>query len=93
MAGVPEKLPIPAIPRRMGQCLRCRADARCEVGEGDPHAYFDRYFQPYAVVRQTGPLREDIGLITGYYEPLLKGSRNAVREIPRRVVWARRQIC
>jgi membrane-bound lytic murein transglycosylase A len=40
-------------------------------------AYFDRYFEPYAVVRQTGPLREDTGLATGYYEPLLKGSRNA----------------
>ena len=40
-------------------------------------AYFDRYFEPYAVVRQTGPLREDTGLITGYYEPLLKGSRSA----------------
>jgi membrane-bound lytic murein transglycosylase A len=40
-------------------------------------AYFDRYFEPYAVVRQTGPLREDTGLITGYYEPLLKGSRVA----------------
>lgn len=40
-------------------------------------AYFDRYFQPYAIVRQTGSLREDTGLITGYYEPLLKGSRSA----------------
>ena len=40
-------------------------------------AYFDRYFEPYAVVRQTGPLREDTGLITGYYEPLLKGARSA----------------
>jgi membrane-bound lytic murein transglycosylase A len=40
-------------------------------------SYFDRYFEPYAVVRQTGPLREDTGLITGYYEPLLKGSRSA----------------
>ena len=40
-------------------------------------AYFDRYFEPYAIVRQTGALREDTGLITGYYEPLLKGARNA----------------
>ena len=39
--------------------------------------FFDRYFEPYAVVRQTGSLREDTGLITGYYEPLLKGSRVA----------------
>ena len=40
-------------------------------------SYFDRYFEPYAIVRQTGALREETGLITGYYEPLLKGSRNA----------------
>ncbi len=40
-------------------------------------AYFDRYFQAYAIVRQTGTLREDTGLITGYYEPLLKGARSA----------------
>lgn len=45
-------------------------------------AFFDRYFQPYAVVRQTGPLREDTGLITGYYEPLLKGSRSASAKFP-----------
>jgi len=38
-------------------------------------AYFDRYFEPYAVVKQTGTLREDNGLITGYYEPFLNGSR------------------
>lgn len=40
-------------------------------------AYFDRYFEPYAVVKMTGTLREDTGLLTGYYEPLLKGSRSA----------------
>jgi membrane-bound lytic murein transglycosylase A len=38
-------------------------------------AYFDRYFEPFAVVKLTGALREDTGLITGYYEPLLKGAR------------------
>ncbi|MEJ1962574.1 MAG: MltA domain-containing protein [Gammaproteobacteria bacterium] len=38
-------------------------------------AYFTRYFEPYAVLKQAGSLREDTGLITGYYEPLLKGSR------------------
>jgi len=39
-------------------------------------AYFDRYFEPFAVVKLTGALREDTGLITGYYEPLLKGARS-----------------
>lgn len=38
-------------------------------------AYFDRHFEPYAVVKQTGALREDVGLITGYFEPMLNGSR------------------
>jgi len=38
-------------------------------------AYFDRYFEPFAVVKLTGTVREDTGLITGYYEPLLMGAR------------------
>jgi membrane-bound lytic murein transglycosylase A len=37
--------------------------------------FFDRHFQPYAVVKMTGTLREESGLITGYYEPLLQGAR------------------
>jgi membrane-bound lytic murein transglycosylase A len=37
--------------------------------------FFDRFFQPYAVVKHTGALREETGLITGYYEPLLNGAR------------------
>lgn len=37
--------------------------------------YFDRYFEPFAVVKWTGPVREDVGLITGYFEPMLNGSR------------------
>lgn len=38
-------------------------------------AYFVSYFDPYKVVRRTGSQREDTGLITGYFEPLLHGSR------------------
>ena len=66
--------------------LRFRAEwtAACTAAQGLDgkssraiRGFFDRYFEPYAVVRQTGPLREDTGLITGYYEPLLKGSRVA----------------
>ena len=68
------------------RALRFRADwtGACAAAESldaqsakSLRAYFDRYFQPVAVVRQTGPLREETGLITGYYEPLLKGSRSA----------------
>jgi membrane-bound lytic murein transglycosylase A len=41
----------------------------------DVRTFFDRHFQPYAVVKMTGTLREESGLITGYYEPLLQGAR------------------
>jgi membrane-bound lytic murein transglycosylase A len=44
---------------------------------GAVRAFFNQYFEPYAVVKQTGTLREESGLITGYYEPLLKGSRTS----------------
>ena len=39
--------------------------------------YFQSYFEPYKIVRRTGSTREDTGLITGYFEPLLHGSRTA----------------
>jgi len=37
--------------------------------------YFESYFEPYEIVKRAGATREDTGLITGYYEPLLHGSR------------------
>ena len=41
----------------------------------DIRAYFAANFAPYKVVKKTGPEREDTGLVTGYFEPLLHGSR------------------
>jgi membrane-bound lytic murein transglycosylase A len=39
-------------------------------------AFFEAYFTPYRIVRVESPqLSSDSGLITGYYEPLLRGSR------------------
>ncbi len=45
-------------------------------------AYFQGAFEPYKIVKRTGTagapagtVREDTGLITGYFEPLLYGSR------------------
>jgi membrane-bound lytic murein transglycosylase A len=38
-------------------------------------AYFAAHFTPYKVIKRTGREREDTGLITGYFEPLLQGSR------------------
>jgi len=37
--------------------------------------FFESYFEPYKIVKRTGATREDKGLITGYFEPILRGSR------------------
>jgi membrane-bound lytic murein transglycosylase A len=39
-------------------------------------AYYQGAFEPYKVVTRTGPIQQDTGLITGYFEPLLYGSRS-----------------
>ncbi len=38
-------------------------------------AYFQQYFEPYRILQVPNVGRENTGLITGYYEPLLMGSR------------------
>ena len=38
-------------------------------------AFLEQHLQPYRVLRVTGHKREKTGLVTGYYEPLLRGSR------------------
>lgn len=41
-------------------------------------AFFEAYFTPYRIVRVESPRSiSETGLITGYYEPLLRGSRKA----------------
>lgn len=42
---------------------------------GDVRAFFERYFQPFAIAKQVGSQTDSVGLITGYFEPLLYGSR------------------
>jgi membrane-bound lytic murein transglycosylase A len=42
--------------------------------------YFEQYFEPYQILKVPSPIREDTGLITGYYEPLLKGARSPSAE-------------
>jgi membrane-bound lytic murein transglycosylase A len=49
------------------------AVALTEVNDVAARAFFEKYFLPYVVYADEG--RTD-GLITGYYEPLLHGSRN-----------------
>jgi membrane-bound lytic murein transglycosylase A len=47
------------------------ADSRAGI-----RAYFESAFEPYKVVKRTGRVEDDTGLITGYFEPLLYGSRS-----------------
>ena len=42
-------------------------------------AYFEKYFTPYAIGTADG---RDTGLVTGYYEPLLIGSRSRSARFP-----------
>jgi membrane-bound lytic murein transglycosylase A len=60
----------------------------CSLGQGLPKAdeaaarqFFESAFTPYALVSSEGP---DSGLITGYYEPIIDGSRwyNAINRYP-----------
>jgi membrane-bound lytic murein transglycosylase A len=64
--------------------LRFRAEwsAPCTSAQTVPansaaaiRAYFESAFEPYKIVKRTGPIQEDTGLVTGYFEPLLYGSR------------------
>lgn len=38
-------------------------------------AFIEQHLMPYRIVRMTGRKRDSSGLVTGYYEPLLRGSR------------------
>lgn len=40
-------------------------------------AYFAADFAPYKVIKRAGTERQDTGLVTGYFEPLLHGSRTS----------------
>jgi membrane-bound lytic murein transglycosylase A len=42
----------------------------------DVRAFFERYFEPFEILTQTGPRSSDQGLMTGYFEPVLDGSRS-----------------
>lgn len=44
---------------------------------GAIRSYFESYFEPFRLVKRAGKVREETGLITGYFEPLLHGSRVA----------------
>ena len=59
-----------AEPAMMAACEDAKALASSKVDRAAARAYFESHFTPHRVVHAGGQ-----GLLTGYYEPLIKGSR------------------
>lgn len=55
------------------------ARAQTDTATGGLRAWFESTFQPWALVNPDGSRQ---GLITGYYEPILKGSRQRSKAYP-----------
>ncbi|MCL2873004.1 MAG: murein transglycosylase A [Betaproteobacteria bacterium] len=54
----------------------CRAAEGVDPARSDAvRAFFEAYFQPWQILANSSDGAADHGLITGYYEPLLAGSR------------------
>jgi membrane-bound lytic murein transglycosylase A len=51
------------------------AAAVTDESPGALRAYFEQYFEPYEILKVPSTVREDTGLITGYYEPQVMGAR------------------
>ena len=67
----------PALRKRDGLiweevCAFADVLAKGQPGEQQARRFFTTHFQPWRLVKPDGELQ---GLVTGYYEPLLKGSR------------------
>jgi len=65
---------LPADPKALGISLRdpCRAAKSLDISEGTrARAFFEEHFLPLRISR----LGEDAGFVTGYYEPVIDGSR------------------
>ena len=57
----------------------CGAVVAASPGDADfVRAFVERHLTPLRVVRMTGRKRDTRGLVTGYYEPLLRGSRERI---------------
>jgi membrane-bound lytic murein transglycosylase A len=64
----------PAEPKALGTSLRepCRATKALDIRDGArARAFFEAHFLPLQISR----LGEDAGFVTGYYEPIIEGSR------------------
>jgi membrane-bound lytic murein transglycosylase A len=75
-----------ALPAFLESCraglLRTQWSAVCNAAQAVPadssasvRAFFEAQFEPYKLIKRSGGAREETGLITGYFEPLLHGSR------------------
>jgi membrane-bound lytic murein transglycosylase A len=53
----------------------CTEARNLDPRTADLHEFFEQHFEAYSVQSETGRRREATGLVTGYYEPLLQGSR------------------
>src|SRR5450432_712828 len=65
---------LPADPKALGISLRdpCRAAKSLDISDGaKARAFFEERFLPLRISR----LGEDAGFVTGYYEPVIDGSR------------------
>jgi membrane-bound lytic murein transglycosylase A len=65
---------LPADPKALGISLRdpCRAARAADISDGPKaKAFFEEHFLPLRISR----LGEDDGFVTGYYEPVIDGSR------------------
>jgi membrane-bound lytic murein transglycosylase A len=65
---------LPADPKALGISLRepCRAAKAADISDGaKAKAFFEEYFLPLKISR----LGETDGFVTGYYEPVIDGSR------------------
>jgi membrane-bound lytic murein transglycosylase A len=65
---------LPADPKALGTSLRdpCRAARAAEITDGaKARAFFEQNFLPFRISR----LGEGEGFVTGYYEPVIDGSR------------------
>ena len=79
----------PADPKALGTSLRdpCRAARAKDVSDGArAKAFFEEHFLPLRISR----LGEDDGFVTGYYEPVIDGSRPRPTSIPCRSIAAPR---
>lgn len=53
----------------------CAGAAASDAGEAAAEAFFKTHFTPWRIEAPKGSERTHTGLMTGYYEPLLQGSR------------------